>query len=440
MANLVRFGGFELDLGSGELKTGGVRTRLQEQPFRVLACLIERPGEVVTRQELQRRLWNDGRFVDFEHGINAAIKRLRVALDDDAEHPRFVETVQRRGYRFLAPISHGDAERRGTESASAHDAYVKGLYHWTKPGASGLGEAVAFFEAAIAADPAYAAAHSALARALVALADYYVREPRLALHAAGAAAERALALDPHDANGHVALGDVKRSLEWDWDGAERAYRDALAADPRNEAALRGFGVLLAARGDKKDAVAAAERACALDPLCLAMNTGAAFVHYLCGDYERAVARCRHTLDMDAAFAPAQYLLSATLVQLNRHAEAMRVLAERNADNADPVDLAWYAYAAASAGEQTIADAVLERLATLRARRFVPSFHVARVQAALGRRDAAVASLLAAVNERDPALFTLPLDPGFSGVRSEPRVVRLIRELRLRRGGPIAATG
>ncbi len=103
------FGVFELDLRAGELRKHGLRVRLQEQPFQVLAMLLEHPGEVVTREELQRRLWPADTFVDFDHGLNKAISKIREALGDSAESPRFVETVARRGYRFLAEVKVADA-------------------------------------------------------------------------------------------------------------------------------------------------------------------------------------------------------------------------------------------------------------------------------------------------------------------------------------------
>jgi len=96
-----RFGQFNVDLRSGELRKQGKKIRLQEQPFRVLAMLLERPGEIVTREDIQQRLWPDTN-VEFDGNLNAAIKRLRIALGDSAENPQFVETVPRRGYRFIA--------------------------------------------------------------------------------------------------------------------------------------------------------------------------------------------------------------------------------------------------------------------------------------------------------------------------------------------------
>jgi TolB-like protein len=100
----MRVGVYELDQRSRELRGGSLCVRLQDQPFAVLSLLLERPGDVVTRGELRRRLWPEGTFVDFEHSLNAAIKRLRAALGDDAAKPTFVETVPRRGYRFIGAI------------------------------------------------------------------------------------------------------------------------------------------------------------------------------------------------------------------------------------------------------------------------------------------------------------------------------------------------
>jgi len=101
----LRFGVFEVDLRAGELRKQGVRLRLQEQPFQVLAILLERPGDTVTREELINRLWTADTFVDFDHGVNKAVSRIREALGDSATSPRFVETVARRGYRFLADVT-----------------------------------------------------------------------------------------------------------------------------------------------------------------------------------------------------------------------------------------------------------------------------------------------------------------------------------------------
>jgi TolB-like protein/DNA-binding winged helix-turn-helix (wHTH) protein/Flp pilus assembly protein TadD len=105
----LRFGVFDVDVRAGELRKHGLRVRLQEQPFQILAMLLEHPGQVVTRAELQKKLWPADTFVDFDHGLNKAVNKIRDALGDSAESPRFVETVARRGYRFLAEVKAADA-------------------------------------------------------------------------------------------------------------------------------------------------------------------------------------------------------------------------------------------------------------------------------------------------------------------------------------------
>src|SRR5260370_728554 len=123
-ASSVRFGVYEFDLRSGELRKHGIRIKLQEQPCQILSILLEHRGEMVTREELQRRLWPSDTFVDFDHSLNTAVMRLREALNDSSESPRFIETLPRRGYRFVAPVEEKSAsenestqEQRGEVSA-----------------------------------------------------------------------------------------------------------------------------------------------------------------------------------------------------------------------------------------------------------------------------------------------------------------------------------
>ena len=102
---ILRFDVYALDLRAGELYRSGRKVKLQEQPFRILAMLLEHPGELVTRGELRQRLWSEDTFVDFEHSLNSAIKKLRRALQDEADRPRFIETLPRRGYRFVGCVA-----------------------------------------------------------------------------------------------------------------------------------------------------------------------------------------------------------------------------------------------------------------------------------------------------------------------------------------------
>src|ERR1700694_1593660 len=110
---ILRFGTFEVDVRTGEVRKQGARIKLQEQPFQVLTQLLKRPSEVVTREELRANLWPSDTFVDFDNGLNTCINKLREALGDSADNPRFIETLPRRGYRFIAPVVRVDGTNRG---------------------------------------------------------------------------------------------------------------------------------------------------------------------------------------------------------------------------------------------------------------------------------------------------------------------------------------
>jgi DNA-binding winged helix-turn-helix (wHTH) protein len=160
VSHVVHFGVFEADLRSGELRKHGLKVKIQEQPFRVLAMLLEQPGQIVTREELRKKLWPTDTFVDFEHGLDAAINKLRRALGDPTDNPRFVETLPRRGYRFIAQVEPHhpltpSSERRGAKgdsppgSGGGQGVVVEGAIHqsplrrhWVAAVAGGLAVAV----------------------------------------------------------------------------------------------------------------------------------------------------------------------------------------------------------------------------------------------------------------------------------------------------------
>ena len=445
----LRFGPFELDVRSRELRKGQTRVRLQEQPFEILRMMLERPGLVVTREELCSRLWPNGTFVDFEHSLNAAVKRLRAALGDEADNPRFVETLPRRGYRFIArhdaamtvaasALAHrvrlavmpftvvgdepgqeyfadglteemiaqlgqlcrgrigviarsssmmfkrstqraheigqtlradylleGSVRQEGdrvritarlvetsgethlwietyerhladclsvqadvaariarslamelmpeqshgahatSHDANAYQAYLKARFHWNKPGDEGVDEAIDYYEQSLARDPAFAAAYAGIARARITRAEYYGDLPRRALEMARHSAKRALELEPSLSEAHLALAEIRRTLEWDWRGAESSYSQAIVLNPSHEGAHRSFGAMLATLSRSDEAIREAERACELDPLCLVVNSSAAWVRFVAGDYDKAIARCLHTVEMNPRFSAAR---------------------------------------------------------------------------------------------------------------------------------------
>jgi DNA-binding winged helix-turn-helix (wHTH) protein/tetratricopeptide (TPR) repeat protein len=126
---IVRFGSFEADLQEGKLTKAGIRIRLQEQPFQILALLLERPGQLVTREEIRQKLWSRDTFVEFDDALNTAVRKLRAALNDSADNPRFLETVPRRGYRFVAPVAWA-AEPRAVAPITSPVRQRPYLYFW----------------------------------------------------------------------------------------------------------------------------------------------------------------------------------------------------------------------------------------------------------------------------------------------------------------------
>src|SRR5690348_12611386 len=122
-SGILRFATFEVDLRAGELRKQGKRIKVQEQPFHVLTILLQRPGEVVTREELRNQNWPPDTFVDFDNSLNTAINKLREALGDSADNPRFIETLPRRGYRFIAPVSRAQTALRAEDGRKSVDAH-----------------------------------------------------------------------------------------------------------------------------------------------------------------------------------------------------------------------------------------------------------------------------------------------------------------------------
>jgi DNA-binding winged helix-turn-helix (wHTH) protein len=274
----LRFGEFELRLDSGELFRAGEPVKLQPQPARVLELLVRRSGEVVSREDLRRHLWGEDTFVDFEHGLNFSIQQLRRALGDSAAAPRFIETVPKRGYRFLVPVRREDATPSDVPPrpkriwsarvsllilfvtalaflpgdrvpTAAWDAYREGKYLMQKGEKQ---KALASFQQTTLLAPRFADAFTALAQA----ADTYP--------VAEAAARRALEIDPGQTEAHLVLAQTYAYFHHDLGRAEREAKLALAEDPKLAAAYYTLMDIFAASGRHEESLAAREKARLLD--------------------------------------------------------------------------------------------------------------------------------------------------------------------------------
>jgi tetratricopeptide (TPR) repeat protein len=295
----------------------------------------------------------------------------------------------------------------------------------------GVEKAIEFYEKALTLDPSYAQAHAALARAHVAWSDASHKPGRLVLEDARASALRALELDPQSVEGHLALAEVHKQLDWDWAAAENGYRTAVALNPSSDAAHRSYGVFLAGLARHDEALIEAERAVELDPLCLTVNSSAAWVCYAARQYDRVIAWCRHTLEMRPEFVPARRFLSAAYLQTGRVAEAIAELEEtiRQAGPA-PVLVAWLAHARAIAGNRAESLAGLRQLQQLADTRYVSAYQTSLVYVGLGDVDGAFRSLEQACQDRAGGLVNLCVEPRLDPIRADPRYGVLVRRLGL----------
>ena len=285
---------------------------------------------------------------------------------------------------------------------------------------AGLQQALECLNEAVRIAPKFAAAQGALARVRLASAEHYHALPRQALVSAREAALCALDIDPTVSEAQAVLGDVLRMLDQDWVAAETAYKQALALNPSNEAAMRSYGLMLALQSRHSEALVLVDEARSLDPLCLATRTTTAWTHYLSRDYEDAIAVCRNTLDMDPEFFAARRVMAAALLQVGRVDEAIAELeAALRTSDSHPVLLAGLAHVKAVTGAHAEATALMARARALESSRYVPPFHLALVYVGLGQLDAAFGALDQTWDDRDPALGSLAVEPRFDPLRDDP---------------------
>jgi len=329
----------------------------------------------------------------------------------------------------LLPVA-AHVPQPSSRSVDAHHAYLKGRYHWNRPGDEGVREAIAFFEQAVALDGHFACAYAALGRAQVGAVNYQVLEPRATLENARRAATRALELDPTDSEAHLTLAEIERILEWDWSGAEKGYRTALVFNPSSVPVHRHYGLYLAARRRVAEASTETERAYDLDPLCLEVNTTVAWVRYVARDYPPAIERCRHTLDMDPGHVAARRLLATALIQAGRFDEASAELDVLAGHPLDPVTLAWLVHGFAARGDRERAGGMLDQLEQVARERYVSAYHRAIAHIALDDREGALGLLALASEQRDPAIINLAVDPRFDPLVADRRYQAIVENLAL----------
>lgn len=486
---VIRFGVFEADLRAEELRRAGVRIKLQAQPFKVLALLLERPGEIVTREEIVQQLWgSDNTFVDYEQSLGAVLRKLRQALGDSASAPRYIETLRQKGYRFLLP-THTDGtsaepqppaiapNERGAKpwfrstlllaaclaalaavaiitalpsrlpsasasrshvvaaewvagpprNAKAWRAYQKGRFLWNARTAAAVESSIEYFQEAVNLDPDYAPAHAGLADAYLVLNLYTGLNRTVPIQRALAASERAITLDPSLAEPHAALAYLKFYHEWDWRGAEKAFRTAIALNPGYATAHQWYAELLFYLRRFPEAIREINRAHELEPQSVVISHQLASPYMFARDYTGAIEKIREALRLNPEFPLGIYMLATCYEQLGQYDEA---LAEYQRIGGTRMGQVGLGYVYGKTGRQQQARQVVQELLGNSKRDDLSPYQVARVYAGLGDVAQALTWLKKAREARDERMVMLKVDPKLDSLRSDPRFRDLLRDLGL----------
>jgi len=574
-SHVISFGVFEVNLRAGELRKKGVKIKLQEQPFQVLSALLERPGELVSREELRRRIWPAETFVGFDHGLNKAINKLREALADSAVNPRYIETLSRRGYRFIYPLisnsspqktpaehrkirlvilpfeNLGDAEHdyfsdgltdemiarlgslnpqrlgviartsamqykqtskgigqiaaelgvdyvlEGTvrrsggrvrisakliqaidqtqlwaetyeretsdviaiqnevagkirqslacelllESNSksdnqrtvplvAHEAYLRGRFHWNQRSEESLKLAIESFEQALKEDPNYALAYAGLADCYAYLSWFGTIPPRQVAPKAKQAAHNALAIDDTLPEAHTSLALMRFWYDWDWTKAEKEFHRAIELNPNYPAPHHWYSTFLCAMGRLREASIEQRRAQELDPLSLATAKTAGDSFYYARQFDEAIQRFERALGQDPKFIPAQFDLGRAYLYSGRYHQAVAAFERAHQLSGSREVLPFLAHAHAKTGNTDRARELLQEALEPPPARYLPSPAVATAYIGLGESEAALDWLEKGFEERSCWMIFLGVDPVYDPLASHPRFHRLLSRLNL----------
>jgi TolB-like protein/tetratricopeptide (TPR) repeat protein len=564
---LIRFGAFEMDLNASELRRAGARIKLQPQPFKVLAMLADRAGEVVSREDIERQVWGSETHVDFDLSLNYCIKQIRSALTDDAETPQFIETLPRLGYRFIASVERcgrsqrkaramlsvlpfgnltgdpgqeyfadgmteeligqlgrlrpdrlgviaftsamryknttkaidqigselgidyiieGSVRRSGnrvriavqliqvsdqthlwaeaynhtlddiiiiqtdvaervatsltlellpasgktrlptaTGDLIAYEAYLKGQFHWNKRTEEGLSKALRYFHVTTERAPDYVPAHVGIADVYNISAYYSNLPPGQAYERSQHSITTALRINPGCAEAYASLAYSKLLYEWDFEGAEKAFRHSQELNPNHAPAHYWYALFLAAMGRDDEALRQIGLALELDPLSLVINTHKGWVLYFARRYDNAVEQLLSTIEMDESFLAARYFLGLVYLQTRQHQDAATQFQKAAAiSNDHPAPITGLARTMALSGHRKDALKILEGVEKLAVRRYVAPYYIAVSYLALGNKRKTVEWLSRAYEERSPYMSNLRRDPELDGIRSDPAFIKL----------------
>jgi tetratricopeptide (TPR) repeat protein len=318
--------------------------------------------------------------------------------------------------------------RRYTDDSAAYQLYLQGRYHWNKGTIAGYRNAIEYFQQAIQKDSKYAMAYAGLADSYLMLGSYWVE----AITEAKSAAEQALRLDGSLAEAHVALGNIKMLLDWDWPAAGREFEQGLSLNPASAHAVNQYAMYLATQGRVADALAEARKALDLEPLSAIINSDIGFYQLAAGQRDEAITQLRKTLDLDSNSVSAHARLGVALSEAGQHEDAIAEMQRAvSLSENSPAVVGHLGAAYARQGNRAEAERVLRDLEARSAREYVPATALATVYAALDDRGKALDMLERAYDEHDFTIAQIGVAPVFRSLRGEERFQRLLTKLGLR---------
>jgi DNA-binding winged helix-turn-helix (wHTH) protein/tetratricopeptide (TPR) repeat protein len=448
----LHFDGWTVNRVSGEISRDGRSARLPQQPLRILMELFDHAGDVVTREQLVKVLWPAG-IVDFDNGLNVAVRKLRVALDDVGEMPRYIETLPRVGYRFIGrrepaatalpvavpkrrpnsrvtlaitlaalAIALGLGWWLGTDEATppghvpsvrAQELYLEGLSLRSRRDIETGGMARAKFEAAIQEDPQYAQAWAALGESISASVVRQLITPAEGIPKARAAAQRAIALDDNLVEGHYLLGQIYMDHDKDFSAARREYDRALAINDKAARLYHHYGMLEGHLGHIEQALTYLRRARELEPMTLLYAGNYGMLLYEARRYDEAIAFLRPLVDANPRFDQARSVLARAMVATGDLDGALVEYQARVQPGIHQPDLG-VLYAKLGRRDEALRE--IGRLAQRGREGYGVAYDEALIYTALGDLDAACEQLTRAVTDHSMLVNWMRLDPPLDPLR------------------------
>jgi DNA-binding winged helix-turn-helix (wHTH) protein/Flp pilus assembly protein TadD len=442
---VVRFGRFTVDLRTEELQEGDRRLAIQGKPLQLLIALLEHPGQLVTREKLYTRLWR-GSSGDYQRGLDTAVRKLRKVLGDPADNPVYIETLPRRGYRLLAPVSvvlpsQGPDRGAGSNTifsgsvpgrvdSEAGRLYLEGYHCWNRRTPAAQSQALAYFLRARELDPTNSDYHAAIAHTHFMRAWHGVERPVDAIAEAKSAAVVALLNDHAQSLAHVVLAAARGVFDYDLKGALTDLRAAIQVAPDHPFRYVHLSIISLAVGAKEEADEALRKAHELDPVSPTILSVRGLALYLGGRFEEAEKAGRKAVVRDPEFGLAHFYYGMELMAVRHFDEAVHHLTRADQLMVDALEVrAALGVAIALGGDRARAARIDEELEEAARSRYVDGYHRALLKDALGMRAAAVALLERACEDHSHWFSLAAIDPKLEALRSDPRVQALMRRLR-----------